>query len=263
MKKQKRESIRALVRTMYDFQGQRIRIANRLKLKKDGSKQKQIDIDAIELDEDTIPAIKAAWDKSFEIEKLLAKQLSEELKTVPIFTEFLKGVKGCGPLMSAAIISEFDIEKASTVSKMWQFAGLNPGMVRGNKTEGSKKEGTFKLIKSNEMVRGDKLTSGFQAPFNQFLRSKLIGVLASGMIISRSPYAEFYYNYKNRLEQSEKYVVGSDKKWKNESKGHRDMAAKRYMIKMFLKDLYVNWRSLGGLSVRKPYKEEYLGHKHE
>ena len=45
--------------------------------------------------------------------------------------------------------------------------------------------------------------------------------------------------------------------------GHIDRMSKRYMIKMFLQDLYVAWRTLEGLSVRKPYAEEYLDKKHE
>ena len=58
-------------------------------------------------------------------------------------------------------------------------------------------------------------------------------------------------------------IEGGEKSWKDETKGHRDNAARRYMIKMFLKDLYVVWRTVEGLPVRAPYQEEYLGHKHE
>jgi hypothetical protein len=32
---------------------------------------------------------------------------------------------------------------------------------------------------------------------------------------------------------------------------------------MLLKDIYVQWRNLEGLLVRKSYAEEYLGKKHE
>jgi len=34
------------------------------------------------------------------------------------------------------------------------------------------------------------------------------------------------------------------------------------MVKMFLKDLYVAWRELEGLEIRRPYEEEYLGRVH-
>ena len=91
------------------------------------------------------------------------------------------------------------------------------------------------------MVRGDKLTPGHVSPFNQKLRTALVGVLADGFIKQQNYYAmEFYYPYKARLEQEENEVlhIGKDVKWKDVSKGHRDRAAKRYMIKMFIKDLY-------------------------
>ena len=96
-----------------------------------------------------------------------------------------------------------------------------------------------------------------------------MGVLADGFIKAQAPYAlDYYYPYKERLEQSEKKVKHRSggkvelMAWKDVSKGHRDMAAKRYMIKMFLKDLYAVWRGLEGLDVREPYQEQYLGHKH-
>lgn len=262
MDQAKRESIRAIIRTMYDFQAMRIRLANRLGIKKNGDPQKTTDIDEIILDEETLPSIKEAWDDAASTEKSLSKVLEKELKSIPIYNQFLSEVKGCGPVMAGVIISEFNIEIATTVSKMWQFAGLNSGEVRGNIAKGSKTEGTFSIEKTETLVRGDKRTPGFLSPYNQFLRTKLIGVLASSFIKSKSPYRKYYDDYKLRLEQSQNFVHGTEKRWCDESKGHRDNAAKRYMIKMFLKDLYVAWRELEGLEVRKPYQEEYLGHRH-
>lgn len=46
------------------------------------------------------------------------------------------------------------------------------------------------------------------------------------------------------------------------SKEHRHKDAMRYMIKMFLMDLWVAWRTMEGLEVRAPYAEEYLGKVH-
>jgi len=43
---------------------------------------------------------------------------------------------------------------------------------------------------------------------------------------------------------------------------HRHKAARRYMVKRFLADLWVAWRTLEGLSVRPPYAEEYLNRAH-
>ena len=209
------------------------------------------------------------------------KNLKRVLKRFPIWTEYLEGVKSVGTIAAGWIIGEFDIEKATTVSKMWQFAGLNPGMVRGVKDiekdkykpsmgEVIREYTTMKGVKhvhvlTDELIKGDKLTEGFTSPFNQNLRTALAGVLADGFIKQQNYYCmEFYYPYKARLEQEENTVlhVGKEKQWKEVNKGHRDRAAKRYMIKMFLKDLYVAWRTIEGLPVRPSYQEEYLGHKH-
>jgi hypothetical protein len=285
MNESKRKELRAMVRTMYDYQDMRIRTAGRLRLNADDFPVDETNMDDAEINEkdyETLEYVKLSTSK---IEKKLAKEIQNILKTEAIYKDFFVNVRGCGPLMSAACLSEFDIHKADTVSKLWQFAGLNSGLVRGKKiikiTKDTDMSQTIKayenkkgeqcgIILTDEMIRGDKLTSGFVAPFNQWLRTKLIGVLAGGMIKAQNGdngrnYAiDFYYPYKNRLEQEENKVLhlGKMTAWKDTTKGHRDSAAKRYMIKMFLKDLYVAWRTIEGLPVRPSYQEEYLGHKH-
>jgi hypothetical protein len=207
------------------------------------------------------------------------------IKDEKIYIDFFKKVCGCGPLMSAACLSEFDINRAETVSKMWQFAGLNSSLVRGKKiikiTKNTDKTNLIReyenkkgekcgIILTDEMARGDKRTPGFVAPYNAWLRTKLCGVLAGGMVKAQHMktginYAlDFYYPYKARLEQETNEVMHAGKMtaWKDVTKGHRDAAAKRYMIKMFVKDLYVAWRKAEGLPVREPYQVEYLGKRH-
>ena len=265
-----RETIRALVRTRYDFQDMRIRMGNRLKKRKDGSSQDESD--PAELSDDAMPALKAAWEGSQKIEKDLEKAILAELKDVPIWEHFLRGVKGIGPCTGGVIVSEYDIHRATTVSKLWQFTGLNSGMVKAMKREDKVIDGERvpQFTKVDDMVRGDRRTPGFVSPFNGWLRAKMCGVLASSFIKAQAPYAmDFYYPFKERLANSDQITeerAGNGKvkqlAWKDTRPGHRDKAAKRYMIKMFLRDLYVAWRTLEGLEVRAPYQEEYLGHKH-
>jgi 5'-3' exonuclease len=258
------ERIRVMVKTMYDYQDMRVRSGNRLRKKKDGSDQNVKNMDDAEMIE--IPALVDVWFDTEEIEKKLAKEIEKEVKAHLLWKDFLKDVKGCGPLMAAVIISEYDIYKATNVSKLWQFTGLNPGTVYGKKPKGSKIEGTYYLETTNTKIRGDRLTAGFIAPFNQFLRTKMVGVLGSSFIKCGSPYREFYDNMKIRLEAEETGIQGlaegKEKSWNETTPKHRHNAAMRYMIKMFLKDLYVAWRTIEGLEVRAPYQEEYLGHKH-
>jgi len=254
-------TVRMLVRTREDFQSMRKKMDNRIGRTADGEQQ-NVEERTFRLED--LEMFKKIADDAKEKEVECEKNLKRVLKRFPIWTEYLEGVKGVGTIAAGWIIGEFDIEKATTVSKMWQFAGLNPGLVKGKKRV-DHEDGKVEFVETGEMIRGDKLTPGHVSPFNQNLRTALVGVLADGFIKQQNYYCmEFYYPYKARLEQEENTVlhVGKEKQWKEVNKGHRDRAAKRYMIKMFLKDLYVAWRTIEGLPVRPSYQEEYLGHKH-
>jgi hypothetical protein len=233
--------LKTLVKSFYDFQLMRIRFENRLEIKKNGEpmrKHEDKNEDAIvERDEENREILKALFDNCVEQEKFLENQIKRTVHEMPMWKHFFKGVKGCGEMMAAVCLTEFDIHKAPTASNLWSFAGLAPGK--------------------------DRKVKGQKCPFNQFLRAKLCGVLGSGFLKANSPYREYYDNMKNRLE-SENWGTASknptDKK--RPKAGHQHKAANRYMIKMFLKDLYVAWRTLEGLEVREPYQEEYLGKRH-
>ncbi|NCB47881.1 hypothetical protein EOM81_12820 [bacterium] len=257
-------AVRTLVRAREDFQGMRKKMDNRMGMKADGTEQNLTENTARNFNITDIEMFKTIADECRRQESEIEKMLKKTLKRFPIYTDYLLHIKGVGTIAAGWIIAEFDIHKATTVSKMWQFAGLNPGLVKGKKRV-EDKDGNVSFIPSGEMIRGDKLSPGHVAPFNQNLRTALVGVLADGFIKQQNQYCmDFYYPYKARLEQEESQVlhIGKDVAWSEVSKGHRDRAAKRYMIKMFLKDLYVAWRELEGLEVRVPYQEEYLGHKH-
>src|SRR5262249_29083837 len=42
--------------------------------------------------------------------------------------QWLRSVKGIGPVLSAGLLAHLDIEKAPTAGHFWNFAGLNPGV---------------------------------------------------------------------------------------------------------------------------------------
>jgi hypothetical protein len=104
--------------------------------------------------------------------------------------------------------------------------------------------------------------------FNPWLKTKLMGVLASSFLrAGDNKYRTVYDNYKHRLENhpnwQDKTVINDKGKEKIISeKGHRHNAALRYMIKIFLCDLYNAWRSIEGLPVAPTYQEAKLGHRH-
>ncbi len=253
MEDARRNSIKTMTRIFYDYQRERISLDGRLGLTKDGGTKKG----APERDMDWLIQVKKRRDDILAMEEMTAKELAKEIHLHPLWKVFLADVKGVGESIAAVIISEFDIYKAPTVSNLWSFAGLAPGMVKGRKMKNGK------IVVVDDLVKADKKTPGFLCPFNQFLRAKLCGVLGSSFLKCNSPYREHYDNMKNRLESKDWGTLSKNPTDKKRPKaGHQHKAANRYMIKMFLRDLYVAWRTIEGLSIRKPYEEEYLDKKH-
>jgi hypothetical protein len=252
-------SIKVVTRAFYDAQDDRLKIDGRLGQKKNGEIKKNIP----ERDKDYLHEIYDRRQDLYAYELEMERKLKESVQEQPIWHYFLKHVTGCGETMAAVIISEIDIHKAETVSKIWQYAGLNSGMVQGKTAKG--KGIDRKVTVHKDLIRGDKLTQGFLSPYNQFLKAKMVGTLAGCMIRAQSEYAlKFYYPYKHRLECMDWGKVSKNPTDPKRPKaGHQDKAAKRYMIKMFIKDLYVAWRTLEELPVRVPYAEEYLNKVHQ
>jgi len=178
-------------------------------------------------------------------------RLKSVLEDFAIYTNFLVNVKGCGPAMAGVIIGEIDIHEATYVSSLWKYCGLDvasDGNGRSRKKEHLREYGY--LDKDGEMQTKMGIT------FNPFLKTKLIGVLGSSFLrAGEHKYSKAYYDYKNRLEN---HAVHAEK-----SKGHRHNMATRYMVKLFLMDLYAEWREAEGLEVAKPYHEAKLGLVHK
>lgn len=183
-----------------------------------------------------------------ETEERYTKTIEKAVKQFPIWQHFLKNVKGCGPIMAAVIISELDPHKARHVSSFWKYAGLD--VVDG---EGRSRKKNH-LVDIEYVNKDGELATRKSITFNPFLKTKLIGVLGPSFLKSKSPYSDIFYNYRNRLENHPVH--------KEKTAGHRKNMAIRYMIKMFLKDLWVAWRTLEGLPVTPDYAEAKLGMKH-
>ena len=228
-----RQSLIINTRAYYDYQDERIRLDGMLGTKKNGDIKKGTP----ERDDSLLLELKKRYDDIVALEEGLYKVIAGEVHQTELWNQFLLNVKGCGETMAAVIMTQFDINKAPTVSNLWSFAGFAPGK--------------------------DKKVKGQKCCFNQFLRAKLCGVLGSGFLKANSPYREFYDNMKHRLESSDWGMESKNPTDKKRPKaGHQHKAATRYMVKMFLKDLYIAWRTIEGLSVREPYQAEYLGKRH-
>lgn len=183
-----------------------------------------------------------------EAEDAMVKIVEREVKTHPMWDAFFKGVKGCGPLMSAVCIAYFDPHKARHASSFWRYAGLDVQPTESGEMRGV---GRWYTEMRPYTDRDGDTKERKSLTYNPFLKTKLVGVLGSAFLRARdSYYGKVYYDYKNRMEQRE-----------NLSPIVRHRRATRYAVKMFLRDMWVVWRELEGLEVTEPYEVAKLGHK--
>lgn len=190
-------------------------------------------------------------DTESSIQKLIAK----EVESHPMWDNFFADVKGCGPLMAAVCLVYLDPYKARYCSSFWKYAGLDV-VLTTDKDGNEVSEGRSK--KHCEMVSytaaNGETKERRSITFCPILKSKLIGVLGSCFIkIPGCKYEQIYRGYKNRLENSPRY--------EGYTAAHKHNMAIRYMIKMFMQDLWVSWRTLEGLEVTESYAVAKLGMK--
>lgn len=188
----------------------------------------------------------------YDTEQMYQKAISDIVNCFPIYTQFLKSVKGCGPLMSAAIIASFDIHSARHVSSFWKYAGLDVvnGEARSKKAD--------HLVDVEYTDKNGEVKTKKSITFNPFIKTKLLGVLSGCLIkCGNKEYRAIYDNYKARI--LERYTLNDV----DITPAHLNNMAKRYMIKMFVKDLWNTWRKLEGYPEEPDWYEAYvLGRKH-
>lgn len=185
------------------------------------------------------------------LEDAKCKTLEIQLEQFPIWMEFLKSVRGCGPLMAAVLISTFDPHRGRYVSSFWRYAGYDVVVLPDGTTEGRGKKAAH--LVDREYIAADGTTQIRKSiTFNPWLKSKLY-VLGTSFLKANSPYRIHYDNYKHRLTSNPNL---------NLTKGHIHARAMRYMMKMFLKDLYLEWRKLENLPIHEDYASAKLGMQH-
>lgn len=261
---------------LYDVQDVRIRTANRLRV--------------------LPKEVYGVYPQSLmEIEKQLDKRLAVLLKEIPVWNSWLKDVKGIGPRLAAGILSriavkytvvekldglsevqkrfavKFEKKKAylipvyrgieafPNISKLWKYCGLH--------TENGV---------APKRKRGEKVT------WNPWLKMMLLGRLATSFIRTApgEKYEQIYRKQKSYYMSPEKYGAALEdpkkcpryaeciktlaeaaarkgRKMKDPPcREHIDLMARRYMIKIFVQDLWTEWRKAEGLPIFPPYWEE-------
>tara|TARA_Y100000310_G_scaffold72876_1_gene69036 strand:- start:8219 stop:9223 length:1005 start_codon:yes stop_codon:yes gene_type:complete len=174
------------------------------------------------------PEVRVIVDNLKESTKRLDATVKEEMQKYPIFVEWLQDIKGISHITAAGLIAVIkDVHKFDTVSKLWKYLGLD--------------------VQDGHMP---KLKKGQTAGFHTKGRALLIGIIGDSFIKQRTPeYRPIYDATKARLlAEHEKTGNRLNPKY---PLGHASNMARRKMVKMFVKDLWVKWRGLEPANVEE------------
>jgi hypothetical protein len=176
------------------------------------------------------------------LELSIRKDIEINLEKYPIWTNYLCNVKGIGATLGGNIIGTFDIRRANHISSFWKFCGLH----------------------TND-GKAIKRTKGVKLDFNIKNRA-MVWNIGKSLIRCNNPQYRNIYDQRKVVETTKLNNPIDDPKncpmykecyakigHKPSCKLHIHNRAMRYMIKMFLSDLWVNWRKIEGLSVTPPY----------
>lgn len=224
-------------------------------------------------------------DQFMEIEKREKAQfraLNSMLAKVDIFNVYLKHQIGIGPAMAAVLIAYLDPRKAHRISGFWSYCGVDVG------PDGRGRSRRAEHLIDREYTKRDGTTGTKKSvTFNPWLKSRLLGVLCSSFLRLGSGWRHQYDNYKHRINSDPRrikvtavqFIKAFDSIKKTGSWTTPEgvtvadatilwtpkrvhSAAMRYMLKMFLAELWVRWRTLEGLEVTPTYAEAKLGMVH-
>ncbi len=170
-------------------------------------------------------------DQLRDTEKDVLKYINRRVKEHDIWNKFLKDIKGIGPALGASLIVTIDVHKTKHVSSLWKYAGLTP---------------------ESKRVKGQKID------WNPFLKTTCFKI-GQAFVKTRGYYRDVYDEAKEGYKKKHPERIEENGKVKY-NKGHIDMMARRYVVKIFLKDLWLFWRELEGLEITEPYVISHLGH---
>lgn len=215
------------------------------------------------------------------LEEREAKALSKIVEEHVVYKNFLSKIRGLGPILSAVILTEFDISRARYPSSLWAYSGYDvasDGLGRSARVahRRSEKYITFKqelkeravlsynpflksklwLLATSFIKHGVRWNDVGQAEFSEaspWHRRKTKGDTPVYQVATvQGKYAQCILQYKHRLQNS------ANERWVKASPAHINAAALRYGVKMFMLDLYKVWRTAEDLEVSPPYHEAKL-----
>lgn len=149
----------------------------------------------------------------------------------------------------------------ATLHKM-QDQGIDPApyyellyvakeLMTTNKVEGRSRK-AHHLVDTTYIDRNGEEQTKKGLTYKPLLKKTMYLLATSFLKAKNETYAPIYRDYRARLELNPK--------WQEKTKAHKNLAALRFMSKVFLSDLYQVWRTLEGLPVFASYEIAKLGY---
>lgn len=219
-------------------------------------------------------------------------EINEFLNHFPIWHQYMSHVTAFGPAMAGILITYVDINKCPYVSNLYKFLGLDVVLYDHEKkefvpniTEADSRGilGEARSRKKHHLIdreyenKEGKTMHKKSITYSKFAHDKILGVLSGNLLRQNSHYREIYHNYKNRIsnEPHRKNEIpkkdssgntlhyAADVKKTGAKKGdviyvaefppaRLTNMARRYMVKQFIKNLWIAWRQIEGLIVNDP-----------
>lgn len=180
-----------------------------------------------------------------DIEKGIYAYIYQYVSKHPLWNEYLRYVKGIGPVLAAGLITVLNPARFETVSKMWAYAGLNVEFACTHCGYVSK-EPMFKCPKCGMAMvgRAPRRVSGRKVSYNPTAR-KICWLIGRSFQMTGGVYKAFY----------RKFLEESMRNWRHRdwSKAHHIAHARRVTVKLFIAHYYEVGRTILGLPVRRPY----------
>ena len=164
--------------------------------------------------------------------KRIETRIKHDLKEFPIYTEYLKDIRGVGVASAGKLISIIkNIDRFPTVSKMWAYFGLDVRNGKAPKKQRGKPANWSQRGRS--LILQHIVTNGF----------KMTGAATSTR--SESEWRLIYEQYKIlELEKNEERPEEGPEDKRKISNGHMDNRAVRRTGKEFMRRLYNAWKLL-------------------
>lgn len=224
-----------------------------------------------------VPILGRSYARYWYEERETYKLMLQGLDLNPVWPAWLSTVKGVGPTLACKILGRLDIREAKHISSFWKYSGLAtvPAVlyrcptcklerayppkykVTGkHETHGTKRQCKDLMVavagpEDDIRCAQPRGEHGKPRDYDAYMKKTMYLIGMSFVKCGSGPYEECYRRERAKIQVEKGHC------W---AKGKLHYWALRKTQKMFLADLWCEWRKLEGLPISEPYAVAHLGH---